>query len=183
MAWNFFVYIYLNSLFYTWQVSSWSKYSFHNHFFPAPKLKKKEVNQDGHTTTGQRFCFCDLVSDSLKAGFVATSLSCYNCTSRICCLCCAVETEMGPLLLLFIMWQVAESLAFDWCCCCVCCCWMLGQLALLVLLLIAIATVCVDRFTSKHDWYCRCKWCTTSSRSSKSTPAKQKIKEKGKKGK
>lgn len=41
MAWNFFVYIYLNSLFYTWQVSSWSKYSIHNHIFPAPKLKKK----------------------------------------------------------------------------------------------------------------------------------------------
>ena len=143
--------------------------------------KKKEVNQDGHTTTGQRFCFCDLVSDPLKDGFVVTSLSCYNCTSRICCLCCAVETEMGPLLLLFIMWQVVESLAIDWCCCCcVCCCWMLGQLVLLVLLLIAIATVCVDRFTSKHDWYRRCKWCTTSSRSSKSTPAKQKKKKKKK---
>jgi hypothetical protein len=132
---------------------------------------KKEVIQDSHTTTGQRFCFRDLVPDSLTVGCVATSSSCYNCTSLICCFGCAVETEMGPLLLLFSMWQVAVSLAIDWCCCCGCCCWMLGQLALLVLLLIPIATVCVARFTSKHGWYRRFMWCTTSSRSSKSTPA------------
>jgi hypothetical protein len=71
--------------------------------FPCTKTLKKEVNQDSHTTTGQRFCFRDLVPNSLTAGFIATSLSCYNCTSLICCFCCAVETEMGPLLLLFIM--------------------------------------------------------------------------------
>lgn len=132
------------------------------------------MNQDNHTTTGDRFCFCELNPDCLTVVFVPICVSCYNCTSFICCFCCVAEMEMGPLLLLLIMWQVVESLAIDCCCCCCCCCgccgWLLGQLALLLLLLTPTVIVCVLRFTNKHGWCRRCSWCTTSSRSSKSTP-------------